>query len=251
MVIMERCKIRSQWKRRLTQLWHYDIARFAITLALAAGLGACGSSKEYGSDEEEKTTESTTVSRTDTSTARSSVDTSRAPIERRGEVWDTTTGSVHERRSGVLDTNETHEGEHFDTTTGTSGMRRGGVDTSGSDIEPYRRADTSSASSGNRRSGTILGEGNQVTVRLSEYRIELPRRINPGMTTFSVTNTGKEKHGFTVSGNGITAALDEDLRPGETSTLRVNLPPGTYEVYCGTGNDRNKGMTVQITVSAD
>src|SRR3984957_12430232 len=37
-----------------------------------------------------------------------------------------------------------------------------------------------------------------VEVKLTEYRIEMPASISAGATTFKVTNTGEETHGFEI-----------------------------------------------------
>jgi uncharacterized cupredoxin-like copper-binding protein len=52
-----------------------------------------------------------------------------------------------------------------------------------------------------------------------------------------------------VEGQGIEEAFETNLSPGETQTIQLNLEPGTYEVYCPVGNDREQGMEMQLTVT--
>jgi hypothetical protein len=68
-------------------------------------------------------------------------------------------------------------------------------------------------------------EKNSVEVKLTEYKIEMPPTIGAGATTFNVTNTGKETHGFEIEGSGIEKALKPRLKKGESGSLQVNLKP--------------------------
>src|SRR3984885_1572999 len=71
-----------------------------------------------------------------------------------------------------------------------------------------------------------------VEVKLTEYKIEMPASVTAGATTFTVTNTGEETHGFEIEGNGIEKALKPRWNKGENGSLQVDLKPGTYKVYC-------------------
>jgi phosphohistidine phosphatase SixA/plastocyanin len=89
-----------------------------------------------------------------------------------------------------------------------------------------------------------------VSVRLSEWKLELSRLTVPtGEVDFTVTNGGTMLHAFEVEGQG----LEKDLEPiavGATSTLRLTLPPGTYELYCPIdgGTHKKMGMIAHIEV---
>ena len=111
----------------------------------------------------------------------------------------------------------------------------------GSTIAGGLAAQDSSASAGATR----------VNVRLSEWKLELSRLTVPtGDIAFTVTNGGSMAHEFEVEGQGLEKALPS-IRVGATSTLRLNLPPGSYEVYCPVGNDAHKamGMVAHIEVT--
>ncbi|HWX27827.1 MAG TPA: cupredoxin domain-containing protein [Steroidobacteraceae bacterium] len=87
-----------------------------------------------------------------------------------------------------------------------------------------------------------------VEVKLTEYKIEMPASVSAGATTFTVTNTGKETHGFEVEGNGIEKALKPRLKKGESGSLQVDLKPGTYKVYCPVLGHKGRGMSLDLTV---
>ena len=89
-----------------------------------------------------------------------------------------------------------------------------------------------------------------ISVRLSEWKLEPSRLTVPtGDVEFTVTNGGTMLHAFEVEGQGLEKAL-EPIAPGATSTLRLSLVPGTYELYCPIGNGAHKkmGMIAHIEV---
>lgn len=87
-----------------------------------------------------------------------------------------------------------------------------------------------------------------VEVKLTEYKIEMPASVSAGATTFKVTNTGKETHGFEIEGNGIEKALKPTLKKGGSGSLQVDLKPGTYKVYCPVDAHKMRGMSLDLTV---
>jgi plastocyanin len=93
-------------------------------------------------------------------------------------------------------------------------------------------------------------EPTQVTVRLSEWKVELSQQnITAGPVTFVVTNSGQVPHAIEVEGAGIEQEI-ETIQPGATDTLALTLKPGTYEVYCpvGEGSHKKLGMDTRLTV---
>jgi uncharacterized cupredoxin-like copper-binding protein len=87
-----------------------------------------------------------------------------------------------------------------------------------------------------------------VEVKLAEYKIEMPASVGAGATTFKVTNTGDETHGFEIEGNGIEKALKPRLKKGGSGSLQVDLKPGTYKVYCPVHGHKMRGMSLELTV---
>jgi uncharacterized cupredoxin-like copper-binding protein len=96
----------------------------------------------------------------------------------------------------------------------------------------------------------VSGMGETVAVSLMEFAIDMPTELPAGQTTFEVTNDGTIEHNFEVEGQGIEEELPENLAPGASGTLTVDLAPGTYEVYCPVGNHADEGMRVELTVTA-
>ena len=96
----------------------------------------------------------------------------------------------------------------------------------------------------------VAGEGLAVVeVKLTEFMIEMPTTAPPGRLTFSVTNAGTMEHNFEVEGEGIEKKFDTNLKPGETRSLQVDLPAGTYTVYCTVDDHKERGMQLELKVA--
>jgi phosphohistidine phosphatase SixA/plastocyanin len=127
--------------------------------------------------------------------------------------------------------------------TGTAGCTKDSDAHAGSTSDTYSNsaAMTPSAQSGGASS---------VSVRLSEWKLDVSRLTVPtGDVEFTVTNGGTMLHAFEVEGQGLEKDL-EPIKVGATSTLRLTLPPGTYELYCpiDSGAHKRMGMIAHIEV---
>lgn len=89
-----------------------------------------------------------------------------------------------------------------------------------------------------------------VEVALSNFVIEMPDTLPAGPTRFAITNNGQAPHNFVVEGNGQSKKLANNLQPGQSGFLNVDLAPGTYTIFCpvGEGAHRAQGMELTLTV---
>jgi uncharacterized cupredoxin-like copper-binding protein len=87
-----------------------------------------------------------------------------------------------------------------------------------------------------------------VDVQLTEYEIRLPDSLTAGPQRFRIINSGKQSHNFVIEGGGISQKLASDLTRGDTAELVVNLPAGSYTVYCPIDGHRGKGMQRTVVV---
>lgn len=94
-----------------------------------------------------------------------------------------------------------------------------------------------------------IAEMETVEVMLVDGEIQMPDTLAAGMYMFDVTNDGELPHNLAIEGQGMEAALDEDLQPGETAMLSVELEAGEYEVYCPVGDHAEQGMQMTLTVT--
>ncbi len=100
----------------------------------------------------------------------------------------------------------------------------------------------------NKESGVSDSAKGNVEVKLTEFKIEMPSSIDAGATTFNVTNAGKETHGFEIEGNGVEEEIKPKLAKGRSGSLKVDLKPGTYKVYCPVDGHKMVGMSLELTV---
>jgi plastocyanin len=72
-----------------------------------------------------------------------------------------------------------------------------------------------------------------------------------GTISLDVENNGAEPHALEIRGGG-EEWLTDTIQPGETITMSVALPPGTYDVYCplasGGESHADRGMRTTLRV---
>jgi plastocyanin len=84
----------------------------------------------------------------------------------------------------------------------------------------------------------------------SEYNLT-PSTFTPGkggVYAFQAVNTGTVQHSLEIEGNGVKAKLGKNLSPGQSGTLKVDLKPGTYEIFCPIDGHKGLGMKGTITI---
>jgi uncharacterized cupredoxin-like copper-binding protein len=96
---------------------------------------------------------------------------------------------------------------------------------------------------------TTTSAATSVPVSEIEFKITLPKTtLAAGSYSFEVKNDGKIEHDLVVKGNGVDAKTPT-IAPGKSATLKVDLKPGTYDVYCSIPGHKQAGMDVKLTVS--
>jgi hypothetical protein len=75
--------------------------------------------------------------------------------------------------------------------------------------------------------------GQTVMVTMEDNSIAMPTTLVPGPAVFTVTNAGANDHHLEVEAGGTSVKrLEAPLKPRDTASLNVDLPPGTYTVRC-------------------
>ena len=88
-----------------------------------------------------------------------------------------------------------------------------------------------------------------VDVKETEFKIELGKGSLPaGSYVFDVHNEGQAPHDLVIEGEDVDAATPT-IEGGESKTLKVELQPGSYEVYCSIPGHKEAGMELKLTVS--
>ncbi|HWJ45564.1 MAG TPA: cupredoxin domain-containing protein [Gaiellaceae bacterium] len=97
--------------------------------------------------------------------------------------------------------------------------------------------------------GTTAAGEQTVELTASEYAFD-PSDVSldaGGSVTFRVTNDGDETHALEVEGNGVEEETEE-IAPGETGEVTVDLQAGEYEFYCPVDGHKDKGMEGSLVV---
>jgi len=90
------------------------------------------------------------------------------------------------------------------------------------------------------------------TVKLTETEYKItPADVDAkkdGVVEFEVTNDGSVTHALEVEGGDVEEET-EDIAPGESATLKVELQKGVYELYCPIDDHKEQGMTGELRVA--
>ena len=102
-------------------------------------------------------------------------------------------------------------------------------------------------------SGAQSAGGQTVNISETEYKLDpSDPTVQAGTVSFKATNDGSIDHSLEVEGPKGEQELKQDLAPGESGTLTVDLSqPGKYEFYCPIDGHRERGMEGEITVAGE
>ncbi|MGP4004032.1 cupredoxin domain-containing protein [Streptomyces sp. 8N706] len=88
----------------------------------------------------------------------------------------------------------------------------------------------------------------RVDVKMTDYRFQMATKtFTAGTYTFVAANDGHHPHAMEVRGQG-EGQRSTTVGPGQSTTLKVTLKKGTYQVTCPVDNHTGLGMKTQITV---
>jgi uncharacterized cupredoxin-like copper-binding protein len=94
------------------------------------------------------------------------------------------------------------------------------------------------------------GGGEAVSISETDFALDpSDPTVKAGTVTFDVTNDGQTTHNLEIEGPNGEAELEQDLSPGQSGQLTVDLSkPGKYEMYCPVDDHKGMGMEGEITV---
>jgi plastocyanin len=97
---------------------------------------------------------------------------------------------------------------------------------------------------------TAAGGGGAKAATISETEFKLtPSTANVGSGAVTVTakNDGSIPHTLEVEGNGVEKKTGM-IQAGSSAALKLNLKPGTYEMYCTIPGHKQSGMLGKVVV---
>ena len=95
--------------------------------------------------------------------------------------------------------------------------------------------------------------GTTVLVTLNDNTLDIanPDQIPPGPAVFTITNASKTNvHNLFVDGPGIQKAAGNDLAPGQTTNMNIDLKVGKYTLYCPILDHRAKGESIVLIIKS-
>lgn len=99
---------------------------------------------------------------------------------------------------------------------------------------------------------SLAGAANEgKTAVLTDFKITMPSKFDPGQSSITVRNAGKFPHDLAVAYRGAgTKFATAVIAPGKSAKLNVNLAPGGYVVVCRVGNGyhASQGMVKGFSV---
>jgi len=115
--------------------------------------------------------------------------------------------------------------------------------------ETTTEATTTQAATTTAATTTTASAATEMPATETEFKIALPKTtVAAGSYTFEVKNDGKIEHDFVVKGEGVDEKTPT-IGAGKTATLKIDLKPGTYDVYCSIPGHKQAGMDLKLTVS--
>jgi plastocyanin len=111
------------------------------------------------------------------------------------------------------------------------------------------KSEAAPGESATEQTSTSGGGGQNISVRESEFKIQLPKTtFSAGTYMFAVSNAGKLPHDLTITGPGGKEATST-IVPGGRGSVTAHLEKGTYDFYCSIPGHKSAGMDVKVTVS--
>jgi uncharacterized cupredoxin-like copper-binding protein len=98
------------------------------------------------------------------------------------------------------------------------------------------------------RTATLTAEPIAVVIELNDIYFE-PETVTIAANTpvtVTLTNSGAAPHNFSID----QLQIDQDVQPGETKTITITAPAGTYQFYCNVPGHKEAGMVGTLTVAA-
>jgi uncharacterized cupredoxin-like copper-binding protein len=97
---------------------------------------------------------------------------------------------------------------------------------------------------------TTTPRGEVVHVVLADFSITPAQAASKtGTFTLAIANSGKSPHNLTVEdGSGKVVVHTADLKPGQSTTVSVQLPAGSYSTRCSLPGHASLGMKGTLAV---
>ena len=106
----------------------------------------------------------------------------------------------------------------------------------------------SSSSSQASSSGSAAAPGGATTIAGAEFKFTPATDTVSKGTKITFKNAGHVAHDLKLSQGGKVVAGTKLTQPSQSASFTVNLPPGTYTMFCSVPGHEQAGMKGTITV---
>jgi plastocyanin len=97
---------------------------------------------------------------------------------------------------------------------------------------------------------SLSSESGSITATEKDFSIELASTdLTAGTYEITVCNEGDATHDLAVERDGETLETSDQIGPGESTTLTIDLEAGDYVFYCSIADHREMGMEIDVTVT--
>jgi uncharacterized cupredoxin-like copper-binding protein len=126
----------------------------------------------------------------------------------------------------------------------------GGAATSPPTTAPTTVAPASSvAASATTGAASAPAAVNGIPMTVKDFALEPGDVEGAGSLTLAVTNAGPTVHNVAVrNATGARVATTSDLKPGASEPLALELPAGTYVLYCSLPGHESLGIKGSLTI---
>ena len=120
---------------------------------------------------------------------------------------------------------------------------------SASSSAPAASAVAPTATVGPSSSTAAAGAATPITER--DFKFDTPDvKVAGPSVSLAVTNAGPTVHDLTIrDGSGKVLGETEDLKPGAVQTITVDLPAGSYVIFCSLPGHESLGLKGTLTVT--
>lgn len=118
----------------------------------------------------------------------------------------------------------------------------------GSNGSSSTASQASSSSSSQASSGSAAAPGGATTIAGAEFKFTPSTDTVSKGTKITFKNAGHVPHDLKLSQGGKVVAGTKLIQAGQSASFTVNLPPGTYTMFCSVPGHEQAGMKGTITV---
>ncbi len=109
-------------------------------------------------------------------------------------------------------------------------------------------APPASAPAASSPAASLTSDATPITVR--DFKFDTPDVTVAGTVALAVTNAGPTIHDLTIrDDSGKVLGETADLRPNASETLTVDLPAGSYTIFCAVPGHESLGIKGTLTVT--